>query len=205
MVVALPSNEYKRASEVLGRAFLDDPLWRATFLDADKRLELLVGMLTGAVKATAAARGVAETTPGVDAVALWLPPGRNIGFWAMVRSGFALPRFTMSLPAKDRNRMMAVLRQLEERRKALMPDPHWYLTTIGVEPERQGEGLGSTLLRSGIRRADHENTSIFLDTETSGNVAFYQHFGFEVIEETTATESGVPVWLMVRRPTSPRM
>jgi ribosomal protein S18 acetylase RimI-like enzyme len=205
VVIALPSKRYRRAGEVLGRAFLDDPLWRETFPDADERPGLLTGMFTGVVKATAAAQGMLETTPGVDAVALWLPPGKDIGFWAMVRSGFALPRFTMGLPAKDRNRMMAVLRQLEERRKALMPDPHWYLTTIGVEPEHQGEGLGSTLLRSGIRRADHEDTSIFLDTETSGNVSFYQHFGFEVIEETTAPASGVPVWLMVRRSASPRM
>jgi ribosomal protein S18 acetylase RimI-like enzyme len=157
-------------------------------------------MFTGVTKATVAARGLAETTPGIDAVALWLPPGKDFGFWAMVKSGFALPRFAMSLPAQDRNRMMAVLRQLGERKKALMPDPHWYLAAIRVDPERQGKGLGSTLVQSGIRRANQENTSVYLETETEGNVGFYQHLGFKVIEQVTAAGLDLRVWLMMRRP-----
>jgi len=204
MLTPLPPNECARAGAMLGRAFQDDPLWGATFSDPDKRPGLLVAMFTGVTKATVAARGLAETTPGIDAVALWLPPGKDFGFWAMVKSGFALPRFAMGLSAQDRNRMMAVLRQLGERKKALMPDPHWYLAAIGVDPERQGEGLGSTLVQSGIRRADHENTSVYLETETEGNVGFYQHLGFEVIEQVTAAGLDLPVWLMMRRPHSLR-
>lgn len=204
MLTQLPPDECAQAGALLGRAFQDDPLWRATFPDPDKRPELLVAMFTGLTKTTVAARGLAETTPGIDAVALWLPPGKDFGFWAMVKSGFALPRFAMSLPAPDRNRMMAVLRQLGKRKKALMPDPHWYLAAIGVDPERQGEGLGSTLVKAGIRRADHENTSVYLETETAGNVGFYQHLGFEVLEQVTAAGLDLPVWLMIRRPPSLR-
>ncbi len=202
MLTPLLSGEYARAGAVLGRAFRDDPLWMATFSDPVRRPELLVAMFTGVTRATVAARGMAETTPGIDAVALWLPPGKDFGFWATVKSGFALPRFVMSLPAQDRSRMMTVLRQLGERKKALMPDPHWYLAAIGVDPERQGEGLGSTLVRSGIRRADHENTSVYLETETEGNVGFYQNLGFEVIEQITAAGLDLCVWLMMRRPPS---
>ncbi len=204
VLTPLPPYEYACAGAVLGRAFQDDPLWAATFSDPDKRPEVLVKMFAGLTKAIVAAQGVAETTPSVDAVALWLPPGKEIGLWAMVRSGCALPRFAMSLPAQDRKRMMAVLRQLGERKKALMPDPHWYLAAVGVDPERRGEGLGSTLVRAGIRRADHENASVYLETETESNVGFYQHLGFEAIEEITATGLGLPVWLMMRRPPSTR-
>ena len=161
-------------------------------------------MFTGLTKTTVAARGLAETARSVDAVALWLPPGKDFGFWAMVKSGFALPRFMMSLPAQHRKRMMAVLRQSDERKKELMPDRHWYLAAIGVTPERQGEGLGSTLVQSGIHRADRENAPIYLETETEGNVGFYQHLGFEVIEQITAAGLDLPLWLMTRRPTSGR-
>jgi ribosomal protein S18 acetylase RimI-like enzyme len=157
-------------------------------------------MFTGLTKMTIAARGFAETTRGIDAVALWLPPGMDLGLWAMVKSGFALPRFAMSLTGPDRKRMMAVLRQFEQRKKALMPDPHWYLSAIGVDPDRQREGLGSTLVQSGIRRADHDNTAVYLETETEGNVGFYRHLGFELIEQVTATGLGLPVWLMIKRP-----
>ena len=128
------------------------------------------------------------------------PPGKDIGFWAMVKSGFALPRFAMSLSAADRKRMMSVLRQMEKRKKALMPDPHWYLSAIGVAPERQGEGLGTTLVRAGIARADRENTPIYLETETEGNVGFYRHLGFEVVEQVSVEGLGLPVWLLTRWP-----
>jgi ribosomal protein S18 acetylase RimI-like enzyme len=97
-----------------------------------------------------------------------------------------------------------VLRLLGERKKELMPDPHWYLAAIGVNPERQGEGLGSALVQSGIRRADRDNTPVYLETETEGNVGFYQHLGFEVIEQITAAGLDLPLWLMTRRPTSGR-
>ena len=200
MLTPLPRNGHAVAGKLLGRAFQDDPLWGATFPDPDKRPEFLVAMFTGLTKTTVAARGLAETTPGIDAVALWLPPGKDTGFWAMVKSGFALPRFVMGLPAQDRSQMMAVLRQLEKRKKALMPDPHWYLAAIGVDPERQGEGLGSTLVKAGIRRADEANTSVYLETETEGNVGFYQHLGFEVLEQATAVGLDLPVWLMLRPP-----
>jgi ribosomal protein S18 acetylase RimI-like enzyme len=183
---------------LLGRAFQDDPLWGAMFPDPDTRPDFLVAMFTALTKTTVAAQGLAETTSGFDAVALWLPPGKDSGFWAMTRSGFALPRFAMRLAAQDRNHMLAVVRQFEERKKALMPDPHWYLAAVGVGPERQGEGLGSTLVRAGIRRADDGNASVYLETETEGNVGFYQRLGFEVIEQITAVGLDLPVWLMLR-------
>lgn len=202
MLTQLPPSECARAGAVLGRAFQDDPLWTATFSDPDKRPKFLVAMFAAVAKTTLAAQGLAETNPSVDAVALWLPPGKDLGLRATAMSGFALARFTMRLPTQDRKRMIAVLRQLGERKKALMPDPHWYLVAIGVDPGRQDEGLGSSLVQSGIGRADHDNTPIYLETETVENVAFYRHLGFEVIEEVIAAGLDVPVWLMIRRPRS---
>ncbi len=203
VLMLLPPKECARAGAVLGQAFHDDPLWAATFTDPDKRPDLLISMFTALAKTTVAAGAPAETTPGVDAVALWLPPGKDFGFWAMVKSGFALPRLALRMPAPDRKRMMAVLGQLEDRKKALMPEPHWYLSAIGVHPEHQGAGVGSALVRSGIRRADHDNSPVYLETETEGNLNFYRRLGFEVIEQVTAAGLGLPVWLM-RRPSSLR-
>ena len=157
-------------------------------------------MFTALTKGTVAAQGVAETNETIDGVALWLPPGRDLGFWSMVRSGFALPRFAMRLPASDRKRMMAVLRQFDDLKKARMPDPHWYVAAIGVDPARQGSGLGSKLMRAGMERADRENTATYLETETEANIGFYERLGFEVIEEVVAVGLGLPIWLLIRRP-----
>ena len=198
MLIPVSPEECAGAGATLGRAFHADPLWKAIFSDPDSRPEMLPRMFTALARATVAASGVAEATPALDAVALWLPPGRSIGLRATVRSGFALPRFVMKLGAADRKRMMGVLRQLEARRKALMPTRHWYLSAIGVDPERQGEGLGATLVQAGIQRADQESTSIYLETEAEDNVGWYQRFGFEVIDQIAATGLDLPVWLLMR-------
>jgi ribosomal protein S18 acetylase RimI-like enzyme len=199
MLIPVPSNQIARAGEVLGRAFRDDPLWKMVISDPDRHADLLTAMFTAVTRATVAARGVAQTTPDIDAVALWLPPGRNLGFGSMVRSGFALPRFVRMLLPGDRKRMMAVLGQLEKGRKALMPEPHWYLSALGVDPNRQGEGLGSTLLGAGVRRADRDGVPIYLETEVEENVRFYEGHGFEVIEQIDATGINIPIWILVRR------
>ena len=200
MLTALSANDCARAGATLGRAFQDDPVWTAAFPEPDVRPDVLAAMFTGLAKATIAGGGFAETTPGIDAAALWLPPGRDLGVWAMVKSGFSLPRFVMRLSAADRKRLMAVLRQLDGRRKVLMPEPHWYLSAVGVDPGHQGEGLGTMLVRSGIEKAEEEGAPLYLETETEGNVGFYRRLGFQVVEQVVAKGLDVPVWMMLRRP-----
>lgn len=199
VVISLPPNDYTAAGEVLSCAFADDPLWLALLSDPQTRQARLARMFSALVKTTAAAHGVVETTHQLEAVAVWLPPGKELGWWPMVRSGMPMARFVMALPGRDRRSMIAVLRQLDQRRKELMPEPHWYLQAIGVEPEHQGTGFGSALVRAGISRADRDKTPIYLETETEANVAYYEHLGFGVVERTIATGLNLPIWLLTRR------
>lgn len=196
----LTQEEAAAAGVVLGSAFLDDPLWTGVLASNDRRLSQLIEMFTALTRATVGAGGVAEATQGTRAVALWLPPGKDLGFVSMLRSGFALPRFAMKLPGPDRKRMMAVLRQIGDEKRTLMPEPHWYLSAVGVVPGQQGEGLGSSLVRAGLARAHHDGVPVYLETETDSNVTFYEHLGFRVIGEVTATGLGFPVWMLVWRP-----
>lgn len=187
---------------MLGRAFHDDPLWTALVPDPERRRTALATMFTALTRTVVAAGGLAETTSGFGAAALWQPPGRDIGSWAMVRSGLALPRFVIRMSRRDRGRMMGALRQIGDRRTQLMPGPHWYVPAIGVDPDHQGGGLGSALMGTGIERADRGGTPIYLETETEDNVGFYEHLGFEVLDEMVATPIDVRLWLMARRPAS---
>lgn len=187
---------HRDVGAVLGRAFMDDPLWASAF--PNDRLQKLVSMFTALAKTTLAAGGIVEVTPGISGAALWMPPGRSEGAWSMFRSGFALPRFALRLPPSERKVMLAVLQQFDHRRKHLMPSPHWYLSAVGVDPARHGEGLGSALVRRGIERAERDGRPIYLETETESNVRFYERLGFEVLEQSVATGLELPVWLMSR-------
>ena len=76
-------------------------------------------------------------------------------------------------------------------------EPHVYLATVGVRPERQGTGLGSALLRPGLEHADALRLPAYLESSNEGNVPLYERHGFAVIAEHVLPD--VPtMWLMWR-------
>ena len=91
-----------------------------------------------------------------------------------------------------------VLRGLAEvERKHPKSPPHLYLAVLGVEPGRQGEGLGSRLLAPGLQLCDAEGMPAYLETGKERNLAFYGRHGSEVREEMVLPK-GPPIWLMWR-------
>ena len=75
-------------------------------------------------------------------------------------------------------------------------EPHWYLSTLGVDPTRQGEGFGKELLRSWLENADRDGEAAYLETDTEENVRFYRRAGFEVVGELDIL--GARIWRMWR-------
>ena len=67
--------------------------------------------------------------------------------------------------------------------KAHPRERHLYLAVLGVEPSRQGEGLGSELLPPGLELCDREGIPAYLETAKERNVSFYSRHGFRVTDE----------------------
>ncbi len=64
--------------------------------------------------------------------------------------------------------------------------PHgliYYLWFIGVDPNKQHEGIGSKLLKEVINEGQKENRAICLETSTVKNIPWYQSFGFTIYQE----------------------
>ncbi|WPU97835.1 GNAT family N-acetyltransferase [Mucilaginibacter sp. cycad4] len=55
-----------------------------------------------------------------------------------------------------------------------------YLWFIGVQPERQNLGTGSTLLTEVLAEADLKALPVYLETSTLINIPWYERFGFKV-------------------------
>jgi GNAT superfamily N-acetyltransferase len=79
-----------------------------------------------------------------------------------------------------------------------MPEPHWYLPLLGVDPALQGRGAGSALLKVVLDRADSARLPAYLWTAKARNVSFYQRRGFEVLTEGVEPDSGIRFWTMRR-------
>ncbi|MEX2235139.1 MAG: GNAT family N-acetyltransferase [Cyclobacteriaceae bacterium] len=69
----------------------------------------------------------------------------------------------------------------ESRIKAFHPTlPYSHLWFIGVDPDHQGKGSGSSLLKEVIEECERRQSPIYLETSVDRNLSWYKKFGFEI-------------------------
>jgi ribosomal protein S18 acetylase RimI-like enzyme len=124
-----------------------------------------------------ASRHEVRTTPDVDGVALWLPPGEELLSEATAEPVLA----ELGEAAGEAvDRLMTTFSVLEEHHPH---EPHWYLGFVGVQPARQGLGIGSALLQATLVVADVHGEPAYLDATSDENRRLYERHGFEVVRE----------------------
>jgi ribosomal protein S18 acetylase RimI-like enzyme len=193
-VVRMPPGRLVEASAVLARAFQDDPAWSWVFPNPSRRAALLPWLFQTGFEVTEAE--IWTTGGDMLGIARWLPPGRPV-----VHVGPML-RALVATPLRVREattRFFAYGRAVEAMRADAVPEPHWYLAGIGVEPARQREGIGSALITPGLDAAAAAGLPAALLTNSDRNLSFYGRHGFEVVREGRTPEDGPRAWMM-RRP-----
>ena len=197
--IDLDPGKREDAVQVLSRAFFDDPLVEYITPDADKRRATLPWFFGIATKYGEKYGGTSHTTPdAVQGAALWLPPGETIAPpTRMIRVGLLKAPFKLGLSSFMR--FMSVTNKLEHLHKRDVPPDHWYLWVLGVDPERQGQGVGGSLIAPTLERADRERLPCYLETMKERNVTFYKKHGFDVLVDDTVKE-GPRYWTMRREP-----
>jgi len=76
-----------------------------------------------------------------------------------------------------------------EKKLSGSPDDSWYLQLAGVDPEFQGKGYMSMLLREAFEYAPNAVFSLEASTPRSRDV--YKNFGFEVVREVIVAKGKV--------------
>ncbi|MFE9821870.1 GNAT family N-acetyltransferase [Streptomyces sp. NPDC005791] len=77
---------------------------------------------------------------------------------------------------------------------------HEYLLMIGVSPERQGEGIGETLMRKVLERCDREGVPAYLEASSGRSRGLYERLGFTFTGQTVDLPDGPSMWPMWREP-----
>jgi ribosomal protein S18 acetylase RimI-like enzyme len=194
--IHLTASHLDQAVESLTRAFADDPMYAVIFPDVEARIAK-TRLLWHALLRYQLRYGEVYTTPTVSGVAAWAKPERrDYPLWRTIRTGFALPLAVARFAREERARMMTIMRHADKIHKRIMPDPHWYLVVLGVDPACQGQGIGSGLLQPVLERAAADGVPCYLEAVTAPNVAFYQRHGFQIVEE--ASTLNVSLRCMVR-------
>lgn len=187
------SADLDAVTDTLARAFQRDPVACWVTPDARRRLSVLPALF-GLLVSAALDDGEVHVRSDRRAASLWEPPGSpppdaeaEVAFTAALHEAIGM----------DALRVGEVMGTLASQRP---PDPAWHLTFVGVVPELQGRGVGTTLLRPALERVDTEGQAIYLEASSPGSRRLYERLGFRVIGEVELPDGGPPVWPMWREP-----
>ncbi len=199
--VPLLENQIDRAGHLLARAFQDDPLNIYALPDERERARLNPTYFSAFVRYGHVAGEVWTMEGSLDGVAIWLPPGG-----VDIQSDLAEQAGITSLPSilgvEPVDRKRNVFDYLDMLHRRDVQGPHWYLTIIGIEPNRQRQGVGSALLQPVLSRADAEGLPCYLETLNATNIPFYARHGFKIVVEDVEPKSGLRFWTFQREPRS---
>jgi GNAT superfamily N-acetyltransferase len=182
----------------MGRAFLNDPMWKCLVPD-DERRARVVPLSMGILVRYSFLYGEIYTTTTLDGVACWLPPGKTTpSFGRMVRIG--IRNAPLQLGWTGFRRYAAIENFSGNAHKDTVPEKHWYLWGLGIEPSRQGQGIGGMLIQPVLARADNDGLPCYLETMNERNVPFYEKHRFKVVSVGEVPRHGLRVWAMLREP-----
>jgi GNAT superfamily N-acetyltransferase len=195
-VRALRDSEVSAVAGSLGRAFFDDPGARFVEPDRGRRAATNAAFFAVVIR-FGLALGEVATTPDLAGVAVWLPPSHAAPSAADLDRAGVQEAETIAGPEAT-ERMGVMVRHFESLHERALDEPHWRLELLGVEPGRQGEGIGSALLAPAHARADLAGERCALETFTSLDVAFYERRGYHVALSGDIPGTTLTVHTMVR-------
>jgi ribosomal protein S18 acetylase RimI-like enzyme len=179
----------RAVADVLAAAFQVEPVYAWLFPDPAVRRRRLRPLLRAALgrRRDHGVVEVAQVDGAVVGVAVWEAPGDT---------GPGAGRTLLALPGTvwaAGRRFPALLRVGGTLHAARPATPHWYLSHLGVAPERQGAGVGSALLRA--MPPLRERAPAYLECKPA-HVGYYERFGFAVTGEVVVdpTLTVVTMW-----------
>ncbi|MDP2896761.1 MAG: GNAT family N-acetyltransferase [bacterium] len=195
-VIRLAESQRRKAEETLARSFFNDPMARYILPTVSQRLGGLRWFFRTGLR-YGLRYGAVDTTGNGAGVAVWFRPNYTAMNWIrMLRTGMLAAPMVVGLRAA--RRLLTFFHSIDSLHGRLVPEPHWYLLSLGVAPERQGQGLGGALLRHGLERAQAEGLPCYLETTNERNVPFYERHGFRFVAQGEVTDGGPHVWAMLR-------
>jgi GNAT superfamily N-acetyltransferase len=188
--------DHEAAAEALALAFADDPCWSHILRDPETRAEKLLAYFNSEIESLVPEYREVWVTDDGSAAAIWAPPGR----W-QVPIGLTLREGRRMLGVFGRRLPLGLRTLLRLERHHPRSPEHWYLHYLGVEPRRQGRGLGGALLAPVLARCDREEIPAHLEASTERNRRLYERNGFSLTEVFDMPgRGGPPVREMWRDP-----
>jgi GNAT superfamily N-acetyltransferase len=187
------------AIKMLTRAFWNYPILTYYFPEESLRRSISESMLAFPIYTCLRYGEIYATSQQLEGAAVWtLSEKYPVSLWGILRT---VPlRYIFSMTRSGMARMQTVDRFLNDIHKRLVPYSHMYLEILGVDPKYQKQGFSSKLMKPMVQRLDRQELPCFLETQDPQDVPIYQHFGFEIIDQSAIPESPLTSWALLRKP-----
>ncbi len=185
------ADDAERLRTVLADAFVEDPVLSWLMPNDRTRRAQLRRYFGIELRHYTLSRGRVWTSADLAGAALTLPP----------RAWRAPTRVTLLEGSAFRSHLVRAARVGAAMEWHHVRGPHYYVRDVGVLPSRQGQGIGSALLRPTLERCDREGLPAYLEASSERNAALYERLGFRVTRELRFGASP-PLRLMLRAPQS---
>jgi len=194
----LEKGDERAAAAALTASHAEYPAFRHVFAHPDRRARALLPFFTATVHDARSfdATFVSRDQSRALATVVSLPPGAFP--WSALRKLRATPALARVFAA-DPRAFPVFSRYGANTERAFPIEPCWYVETLGVRPDAQRTGLGSALLARVLELSDRARVSCYLETSDPTNVAFYQRFGFRVVDAALALAPNGPKHVSMRR------
>lgn len=176
-------------------AFEHDPLWGWAFEAAERERKLdALATVFGFFARAALDLGWLRVMDGVEAVALWIPPGAPEMSPADEER---LPGVVADACEPDSAARVMDLLDAFERNHPHEP-PHYYLSLLATHPDHAGQGHGMGLVAACLEEIDAGDppAAAFLESSNPVNTPRYERLGFRPTREVEliAGLSGTQMW-----------
>ncbi len=189
------SDDLEAAAEALALAFVDDPAWAHLMPDDATRAERLLVFYNAEIGHLAPKHRHVWIAEDGSGAAVWAQPGR----WS-VPLGETVGQARPMARAFGRRLPLAMWTQMRFERRHPRSPSHWYLHYLGVEPRRQGRGLGGALMAPALAECDREGVPAHLEASTERNRRLYERHGFSLTGTFDMPLGGPPLRSMWREP-----
>jgi GNAT superfamily N-acetyltransferase len=181
-----------RVAATVAAAFFDDPVTRWLLPD-DTRRQQLAGPLFRLYVEPYLRHGETYLTSDGAGAAVWLPPGAEL-FTTEQDAHFG--QQLEQLVGDDIVRFGQLAEVFAEYHPT---EPLWYCQFLATVPAFQSQGIGASLLREVLQRADREGVPAYHEATTLRNRALYERHGY-VDQGEFRLPDGPPLWRMWREP-----
>jgi GNAT superfamily N-acetyltransferase len=181
-------DDLEPATQLLTAAFATDPVWGWAFPDRSDLETWWRFSIRSALRFP-----WVWVLGDFAAVAMWIPPGESE---LTSEEEAEVEPMIRDLAGPRAEQLLELLERFESSHPGR--PPHYYLSLLGTDPARRGNGYGMALLEQNLAAIDAEGMPAYLESSNPANDPRYESRGFRRVGEFNRPDEELTVATMWR-------